>query len=130
MLKIFGKPHTILQAIDNSEFGDIEGLEIIKSLLEMGLLIEQESASVEEKEKPGKLPLSGMNGSRKFKNKYSHIFSIFQRNKVDNDLSSSRVLAVNPAAENKQILTSKKKIQNRIRLTKAELLLIRQKLGY
>jgi len=129
MLNIFEKPQTILQAIDYSDFSDVEGLEIIKSLLEMGLLIEKEIVQNKEKVEPYKAPLSGLNGTRKFKNKYSHIFSIFQRSDGDSNLSSTRVLAVNPAVDNKQIITSKKKIQNRIRLTKAELLLIRQKLG-
>jgi len=129
MLKIFREAHTILQAIDYSDFDDIDGLKIIKSLLEMGLLIEKEIVPGEGKAKSYKAPLSGLNGTRKFKNKYSHIFSIFQRNKGDDNLSSSRVLAFTPAVDNKQILTSGKKIQNRIRLTKAELLLIRQKLG-
>ncbi len=129
MLAAFKEPCTILQAIDYSEYDDIEGLKIIKSLLERGLLIEQEVSYGEEKNKAGLTRLNGI-GSRRFKNKYSHIFAIFQRNKKERDeLAPSRIAVVDNAAENQQIIAPRNKIHSRIRLTKAELLLIRQKLG-
>ncbi len=129
MLAAFKEPRTILQAIDHSEYDDIAGLKIIKSLLEMGLLIEQEVSYSEEKNKASLSHLNGL-GPRRFKNKYSHIFAIFQRNKKGRDeLTPPRTSVAGAAAEMQQIVAPKNKIHNRIRLTKAELLLIRQKLG-
>ena len=130
MLKSFKEPRTILQAIDQSEFDDIEGLNIIKSLLELGMLIEKEVIIKEDEKAVKMMPSLNLNGSRRFKNKYSHIFSIFQRkNKRLNEMPISHNLDETNGLEPRQILAESERIKNRIRLTKAELLLIRQKLG-
>jgi DNA-binding response OmpR family regulator len=130
MLESFKDSRTILQAIDRSGFEDIDGLTIIKALLEQGLLIESEVTINDDKSTVKMMSLPNSNGPRRFKNKYSHIFSIFQRKKGhENNPMQTQAVDVSSSIEKQQIIATREKINNRIRLTKAELLLIRQKLG-
>jgi len=130
MLEVFKEPRTILQAIDLGDFDDIEGLKIIKDLLESGLLIEHQISEAREKRTAKPALTFNLNGSRRFKNRYSHIFSIFRRkSKQPGDSANYGEREIHSADENQHILQKKEIIKNRIRLTKAELLLIRQKLG-
>ncbi len=128
MLENFQQPQTIVQAIDHSDFDDFDGLKVIKSLLEKGLLVKPENhQSVEEhKSLPFRPALN--NPRRDAKSKYSHIFSVFQKSKrVENHFNSDEKES---SRESPGLLVSSHGlIANKIPLTKAELLLIRQKLS-
>ncbi len=129
MIANFQKPVTIVQAIDHSDFDDFDGLKVIKSLLEKGLLIKPENHQPDEDHKS--LPFRPARNSqyRDAKSKYSHIFSIFQRSKKTDKNFNLHETAEKTSETPDLVLSSHSRIKNKIQLTKAELLLIRQKLG-
>ncbi|MBN1480236.1 response regulator [candidate division KSB1 bacterium] len=128
MLAHFHESRSILQAIDVSDFDDFDGLKIIKSLLEKGLLIKTDMHRTEKNSQHLALHHALETDKRDAKTKYSHIFSIFQRNKRSNaDNHGSMNDKTDERAES--LLTQHGRIKNNVQLTKAELLLIRQKLG-
>ncbi|MBN1464877.1 DUF4388 domain-containing protein [candidate division KSB1 bacterium] len=126
MLSQFQKPKNILQAIDVSDFDDFDGLQVIKSLLEKGLLIKTDARQSDDGSLPSTFRPVLDRRHRDAKSAYSHIFSIFQRNKKQ-DKHSGFQLSMNDIDDEK--MAAKSRIANNIQLTKAELLLIRQKLG-
>jgi len=129
MLTQFQDPKSILQAIDYSDFDDFDGLKIIKSLLEKGLLIKTEiQGANQNEEEPAFRPVLN-NVNRDAKSKYSHIFSIFQRSKKNNKTTDFHSSMSHGEKSHLEKITPKSRIANNVQLTKAELLLIRQKLG-
>ncbi len=129
MLAHFYKPQTILQAIDRSDFDDFDGLKVIKSLLEKGLLIKSEHHEKEQEKQLSFRPALN-NQKRDAKSKYSHIFSIFQKSKkTDKNFSLGDSTADRRVESGDAVMAQQPRIANKIQLTKAELLLIRQKLG-
>ena len=129
MLTHFQEPQTILQAIDHSDFEDFDGLKIIKSLLEKGLLIKTDNRPANTGVRQLALRPTFRN-KRDAKSKYSHIFAIFQRNKKrDQGSTDDLSVAAKSDVANDARPVDHTRIKNKIQLTKAELLLIRQKLG-
>jgi CheY-like chemotaxis protein len=130
MLAYFQGPRSIVQAIDMSDFDDFDGLKIIKSLLEKGLLIKTESHKVDEKTAGFTINPSLKAGPRDSKSKYSHVFSIFQRNrKTEKKTASQSTVPLEKSNNGDSRVPHKIRIKNTIQLTKAELLLIRQKIS-
>lgn len=128
MLAHFNESRSILQAIDVSDFDDFDGLKIIKSLLEKGLLIKSEEHQQEVTNQSLIFYHPINNSKRESKNKYSHIFSIFQRNRKS-DAEYQASISEKKHESTESPLIQQTRIKNTIQLTKAELLLIRQKLG-
>jgi CheY-like chemotaxis protein len=125
LLRQFYEPATILQAIDRSEFEDFYTLNVIKSLLEKGLLIKTEQTQQTEERAHPMMNTPVKPGVRGSKNKYSHIFSLFRRKRQQERESSANGAAAFGRQES--ITLFDEKIVNKVVLTKAELLLIRQK---
>ncbi|MBN1558843.1 DUF4388 domain-containing protein [candidate division KSB1 bacterium] len=129
MLSQFHKPKNILQAIDVSDFDDFDGLKVIKSLLEKGLLIKTDARQPNDNQKAATFRPVLDRAHRNAKSPYSHIFSIFQRN-LKSEKNSDLQLSMNNNEKSVDgAMVAKSRIANKIQLTKAELLLIRQKLG-
>lgn len=129
MIAHFQKPETILQAIDHSDFDDFDGLKVIKSLLEKGLLIKSETHQPVEGKKPISFRPVLNNHHRDAKSKYSHIFSVFQRSKkTEKNFNLNEAPSI-PSENAGGPTAVQNRISNKVQLTKAELLLIRQKLG-
>ena len=127
MLTLFEGSRTIVQAIDESEFDDYDGLNIIKSLLEKGALIKIESPARTQKIYDVEKWSKDYFRTKSSKSTYSHIFTLFQKQNRNTPQNTSSV--DNPNGQNGQRHVGRK-IHNQIRLTKAELLLIRQKLEH
>jgi CheY-like chemotaxis protein len=125
LLRQFHEPATILQAIDRSEFEDFYTLNVIKSLLEKGLLIKTEQTQQPEERAHPMMSTPVKPGVRGSKNKYSHIFSLFRRKRQQERESPANGAAAFGRQES--ITLFDEKIINKVVLTKAELLLIRQK---
>ena len=127
MLSLFQEPRTILQAIDHCEYDDFDGLTLIKALLQKGLLIKKEKADSFYGDE--RWPVLKFNKTP-VHNQYSHIFSIFMRgNGTDISQASSAITENKPNGANGFGRSRAGSIENHIQLTKAELLIIRQKLG-
>lgn len=125
MLQQFQEPRTILQAIDKSTFDDFSGLQYIKSLLEKGVLVKTEAPSPELAETPSYTMRPYLKRDiRTAKNKYSHIFSLFSKKPKKAPSATALKSASAPSEPSHGI---KEKIPNKIMLSKAELLLIKQK---
>ncbi len=122
MLTQFQETHTILQAIDKSNFDDFSGLKHIKSLLEKGVLVKTETPPQDVADTPTFRPYV-KRGIRNAKNKYSHIFTLFSKKQKKDSVALSK----EPLMPAEHLRLHKEKIANKIMLTKAELLLIKQK---
>lgn len=120
MLRRFQEPTTLLQAIDHSEHDDFYSLNIIRALVAKGLLVKSEQRPAEERPQP--IVNMFKPQIRTSKNKYSHIFSLFRRKRHQERESTVRSGEPRDAAP-----WFEEKIINKNALTKAELLLIRQK---
>ncbi|RPI03918.1 MAG: response regulator [Calditrichaeota bacterium] len=129
MLRQFQEPCTILQAIDRSEFEDFYALKLIKYLLEKGFLIKTEhERRRDERSSFSVNPQQLRRGIRSSKNKYSQIFSLFRRKRRhEQDMSLNLTLDENDETNLNLKSNYDEKTMNKIALTKAELLLVRQK---
>lgn len=126
LLRQFHEPATILRAIDRSEFEDFYTLNIIKSLLEKGLLIKTEQRQQPEERAHPVMHAPVKQGVRGSKNKYSHIFSLFRRKRQQEREQPANGPGV-AFGRRESVTLFDEKIINKAVLTKAELLLIRQK---
>ena len=120
MLRRFQEPTTLLQAIDRSENDDFYSLNLIKSLVAKGLLVKSEQRPTEERPQP--IVSVFKPKTRTSKNKYSHIFSLFRRKR-----HQERESTVKGGELRDAVPWFEDRIINQNALTKAELLLIRQK---
>ncbi len=123
MLAQFQETRTILQAIDKSSFDDFSGLKHIKSLLEKGVLVKTETPPRESAVASVFQPYM-KRGIRTAKNKYTHIFTLFSKKQKKDAVTLSKEVPFVPAEVPH---LHKEKIVNKIMLTRAELLLIKQK---
>jgi len=113
-MAIFSTGRTILQALEQSNRDNNYGVRIIKSLFDQGLLVEQHTE--EKTSEKNSITSQWMMQKNTTKNRYWQIFSFFKRKKDQ----------VKQAAPSNSA-PARSKIPNAISLSKADLLLIRQK---
>ena len=125
LLQLFAEPRTILQGLEASKLDDLEALEHIKSLLNKGFLVKTNASSSGRSRTLGRR----FGGNGKGNNGYARIASFFKRrrnNEPDGKPSAWNDRAAGKAYEGK---TRNLRTPHRILLSKAELMLIRQKLA-
>lgn len=133
LLSLFSEPNTILSGIESSKMDDLRALELVKSLLDKGLLIKEPSVHQANDPLAKNILERIQQERRRTESPYSRIASFFKRKsnaKIDLEVDRQKEPAaqVSDSRPQNKASVTKIKVPHRVRLTKGELLLIRQKI--
>jgi CheY-like chemotaxis protein len=128
VLAFFNEPKSIRESIEQSDYGDIRMLTEVKRLIEKGYLVEQVTEAKAEIVEDDYSKLTKSDAKRNSYSRLASFFSKKQKGKNPSPTNGTGQQEINISTENEP--GHQAAVPHKIYFTKAELMLLRQKLDY